>query len=331
MFVPFTPVSIPTRSVSASGSPVGAGHALRFTDHDSWADIARLRAAPPPAEAGPELDAWIHTLHVPVYEPVIAAEIDKLTRAHTGTNRRWLAIEGPSHLGKSSALTALLLERAMAHPRWRTRDTHGRLQSPYIYVGTQTNQTSKAYLVAIARACGLPADGDEPRLHFRLCELLRLHGVELLCFDDGHFCRRTSDHASRLTDGLRALLDLPVPIVVVGIDMDRSAWLRDPGRNNDSALQLRRRANRLVLRGLHRENGPRPAHLFHQLRRQLERIEGFQAPGLTPETMFWLTTRLEGSTGSILEAVKTAAVEAVCTNGRVMTKEHVHDAVGEFA
>ena len=219
----------------------------------------------------------------------------------------------------------------MAHPQWRRRSPDGRQQTPYVYVATKTNQTSKAYLVAIARACGLPADGDEPRLHYRLSELLLAHGVRGIFIDDGHFCRRTSDHASKLSDGLRAMLDLPVPIVVVGIDLDRSAWLRDPGRNNDSAQQLRRRANRLVLRPLHRDHGPRPADLFAALLRHLLRIEGFQAPGLNPETMFWLTTRLEGSTGSILEAVKNAAVEAIWDNGRVLTKDHLYAAVGDFA
>ncbi|HTW16165.1 MAG TPA: AAA family ATPase [Nocardioides sp.] len=266
-----------------------------------------------------------------VYEDQIAVAIDRLLRQHTGTNRRWLAIEGPSLLGKSSAITAVLLDRAMAHPQWRTQSPEGRQQTPYIYLASQTNQTSKAYLVAIARACGLPADGDEHRLHNRLSELLLAHGVELIVVDDGHFCRRISDQASRLSDGLRALLDLPVPIVVVGIDLSRSAWLRDPGRNNDSAQQLRRRANRLVLLPLHRDRGPKPADLFAALLRHLQRIEGFHAPGLNPETMFWLTTRLEGLTGSMLEAVKTAAVEAIWDNGRALTKDHLYAAVGDFA
>lgn len=305
--------------------------AFRFTDHDSWGHIHRMRTQPPPTAAGPGLEAWIHSLHVEVYEPLIAAAVDQLIRQHTGTNRRWLTIEGPSHLGKSSAVTSLLLERAMPDLHWRTRNAEGRLQTPYLYLASQTNQTSKAYLVAMARACGLPADGDEPRLHFRLSELLVAHGVRLIVIDDGHFCRRTSDHASRLSDGLRALLDLPVPIVVVGIDMDRSAWLRDPGRNNDSAQQLRRRANRLVLKPLRREDGPRPADLFAALGRQLRQIEGFQAPGLTAESMFWLTARLEGSTGSILEAVKSAAVEAIWDNNRVLTEDHLRGVVGEFA
>lgn len=309
----------------------GEGHAFRFTDHDSWRAIHTFRTGEPPPKEGPEMDAWIHTLHVPVYEAQIAAAVDRLARQHTGTNRRWLAIEGPSHVGKSSATTALLLSRAMAHPHWRTRNPDGRQQTPYIYLESKTTQTSKAYLVAIASACGLPADGDEPRLHYRLSELLLAHGVQLIVIDDGHFCRRTSDHASRLSDGLRSLLDLPVPIAVVGIYMDRSAWLRDPGRNNDSAQQLRRRANRLVLHPLHRDFGPRPADLFVALLRDLKRIDGFQAPGLTPETMFWLTTRLEGLTGSILEAVKSAAVEAIWDNGRVLTKDHLHAAVGDFA
>lgn len=303
--------------------------AFRFTDHDSWGHIHRMRTQPPPTDAG--LETWIHSLHVEVYEPQIAAEVDQLIRQHTGTNRRWLTIEGPSHLGKSSAVTSLLLERAMAHTHWRTRNNQGRLQTPYLYLASQTNQTSKAYLVAIAQACGLPADGDEPRLHYRLSELLVAHGVRLIVIDDGHFCRRTSDHASRLSDGLRALLDLPVPIVVVGIDMDRSAWLRDPGRNNDSAQQLRRRANRLVLKPLQRGEGPHPTDLFAALVRQLRRIDGFQAPGLTPESMFWLTARLEGSTGSILEAVKSAAIEAIYDNNRVLTQDHLRGVVGEFA
>lgn len=311
--------------------PSGGRQSIRFTDHESWTAIHRLRNAAPPEHAGSAMEAWIHTLHVPVYEVQIAAAVNQLLRQHTGTNRRWLAIEGPSHLGKSSAVTALLLRWAMDHPQWRTRSPQGRLQTPFIYLASQTNQTSKAYLVAIARACGLPADGDEPRLHLRLSELLLAHGVLVIVIDDGHFCRRTSDHASRLSDGLRALLDLPVPIVVVGIDIDRSAWLRDPGRNNDSAQQLRRRANRVVLRPLQRDAGPRPADLFADLSRSLHRIEGFQAPGLTPETMFWLTSRLEGSTGSILETVKSAAVEAICDNKRVLTRDHIYAAVGAFA
>lgn len=321
-----------TASSSAERSPRREMvRAFRFTDHDSWRVIQQMRVAPPPLDDGPAMQAWIHTLHVPVYEPQVAAALGHVVRQHTGTNRRWLVIEGPSHLGKSSAVTALLLQRAAAHPAWRTRNREGRLQTPFIYIASQTNQTSKAYLVAIARACGLPADGDEPRLHYRLSELILAHGVELIVIDDGHFCRRTSDHASRLSDGLRAFLDLPVPVAVIGIEMDRSAWLRDPGRNNDSAQQLRRRANRLVLQPLQPDAGPQPRKILTTLLRELQRIEGFQAPGLTPETMFWLTSRLSGSTGSILEAVKTAAVEAIRDNNRVLTKDHLRDAVGDFA
>lgn len=299
--------------------------ALRFTDHDTWAAIHHLRTSPPPPPEGPALHQWIHTLHVPVFDHQVSEAIDRVLAQHQGTNRRWLAIDGPSHLGKSSTVTAVLLQRAMQAPMWRRRDRDGNLQTPLVYVASHANQTSKGYLRSIATVCGLTDDGDEPRLHQRLAEAIPRLGVRLIVLDDAHFCRRTSDHASRLTDGLRSLLELPVPIVAVGIDMEYSAWLRDPGRNNDSVLQLRRRATRLALEPMTRTSDTSPVPIFRNLERQLARIEGFTSTGLTPKTMLEMTRRLDGSVGTMLSVVKDAALHTLTSNNRRMDENCVMD------
>lgn len=299
--------------------------ALRFTDHDTWRAIHQLRSSPPSAAEGPALHQWIHTLHIPVFDQRVSDAMDRLLSQHQGTNRRWLAIDGPSHLGKSSTVTGVLLERAMAMPSWRLRDRAGNLQTPLVYVASHANQTSKGYLRSVATACGLTDDGDEARLHQRLTESIPRLGVRLIVLDDAHFCRRTSDHASRLTDGLRSLLELPVPIVAVGIDLEYSAWLRDPGRNNDSVLQLRRRATRLALEPLTRTGDTSPVPIFRKLERQLARIEDFRPGGLTPKTMLELTRRVDGSVGTMLSVVKDAALHALTHNNRRMDENCVMD------
>lgn len=298
---------------------------LSFTDHDGWHDIHRLRNGRPPEDPS-ALFAWIHTQHISTpYEFQVDAAFDKVIRQHAGTNECWLAVSGPSHLGKSAAVTQVLLNRSRARElKWRERTGDGYLRTPYVYVEATSTQEARGLLASIARACGIPDTGSEKDLHQILSHLLVAIGTILIVVDDAQMYRRVSDSASRLVDGLRHLLHLPVPFVFVGIQMERSALLRDPGRNNDTVQQLQRRHFELRLTPLRRGQGQQAVDLVGRFARRMKAVPDLRVDCLLePRLIRDLTLALEGRPGSILNTLKRATIEAIADNDSVLTEDHV--------
>ncbi|WP_185995569.1 AAA family ATPase [Nocardioides campestrisoli] len=298
---------------------------LSVADPATWMRLHHLQTSLPPDRA-PALYEWIHAQHLPTaYERDLAAAFDKLTRQHLGTNETWLAVSGPSHLGKSTAITRVLLDRATAHPQpWRTRTKDGYLHTPCVYVEAGSKQEARGLLASVARFCALPDTGSEKELHQMLGRLLPAMGVELVVVDDAQMYRRVSDSASRLTDGLRTLLHLPVPFAFVGIDLDRSALLRDPGRNNDTAQQLRRRHIGLRLNPIRTNDARTVVRLIASFVARMRAIEHLHLACLQdPRLQLRLVADLEGRPGSILNTLKRAAVEGLADNDGIVTADHV--------
>lgn len=301
---------------------------LLYAEPDQWATIHKLQGSPPPLDAH-ERNVWIHTQHIATpYEPSLGKALDKLMRHHVGTNECWLAVSGASHLGKSTAIAQLLLGKAMARAdQWRTRTSEGYLHTPYVYVEVTSKEEARGLLASIARACGLPDSGTEKDLHKMLSSLLPLLGVRLIVVDDAQMLRRVSDVASRLTDGLRHLLHLPVPFVYVGIDLERSALLRDPGRNNDTVYQLQRRALQLRLTPISACGGEgQIVDLVRGYARQVRSVPELRTDCLRdPRLMAALAGKVEGRPGSLLNTLKRASIEALALNDGVITADLVMD------
>lgn len=301
---------------------------LSFTKPDLWPSIHALQASPPPTGTAAR-NGWIHARHLATpYEPILGAAVDKVMRHHVGTNECWLAISGASHLGKSTAMSQVLLNRAMSsRDQWRSRTKGGHLLTPYVYVEVTSKQEARGILASVARALGLPDRGTEKELHDMLSEMLPLLGARLIVVDDAQMLRRVSDATSRLTDGLRHLLHLPTPCAYVGIDLDKSALLRDPGRNNDTAQQLLRRAIQIRLAPIPARGGEKQVvdlvRAFVYQTRALPdlRVDCLRDPG----TMLRLANRIEGRPGSLINTLKRASIEALTLNDGLMTPDLIMD------
>lgn len=291
---------------------------------DQWLDFHQFRTGPPPADLN-DLCTWIHALHIPgPFEPAIANGFDRVMRHHTGGNECWLGITGPAHLGKTRAVTSILMHRALAEPdRWRTRNPRGYLWTPYVYVEAASNQEARGLLASIARACGLPDEGNEKDLHQMLSALLPELGVRLIAVDDAQMFRRRSDNASRVTDGLRTLLHLPVPFAFVGVDLHSSALLYRSTRNNDTALQLERRHMPLALQPMPSDQPADAIRLIRGFKHRLSAIDDLDlSPALRdPNVLSFAVGACEGRPGSLLNALKRAAIEALVLNDGVLSGE----------
>lgn len=304
-----------------------------FDRLDQWREFHEFRSGPPPRD-DQQLFAWIHALHIPgPYEPLIAAGLDRVIRHHTGGNECWLGITGPAHLGKTRAVTNILIERALCEPdRWRKRSPRGGLHTPYIYVEAASNQEARGLLASIAHGCGLPNEGHEKDLHHMLAATLPELGTRLIVVDDAQMFRRRSDTASRVTDGLRVALHLPIPFVFVGVDLHASALLYRSTRNNDTALQLERRHIPLALRPIRREEPHVPAKLISRFRERIALVPDLDlGDGLSHrDVMAHAVATCEGRPGSLLNVLKRAVIEAIVSNNGALTAEIVAAEVDRY-
>lgn len=146
-------------------------------------------------------------------------------------------------------------------------------------------------------------------------------GTRLIVVDDAQMFRRRSENASRVTDGLRVALHLPVPFAFVGIDLHSSALLYRSTRNNDTARQLERRHLPVVLAPLDRSETRPVMRLIADYKKRISQI-----PDLDTTAAFSDLTALahvvgacEGRPGSLLSALKRATAEAIATNGGTLT------------
>ncbi|MDO7868162.1 AAA family ATPase [Nocardioides jiangxiensis] len=294
-----------------------------FERLDDWPSIHQFRNQSPPTNED-DLFSWIHMVHIPgPFEQTISDGFDRLIRHHRATNQRWLAVSGASHMGKTQAVTNILIERAMQKPeQWRTRSGEGVLSTPYVYVVAASNQEARGLLATISKACGLPDAGTEQELKQRLAEMLPRLGTRLVVVDDAHMFRRRNDAASRVTDGLRKILEIPVPFAFVGVDLHSSALLYRSSRNNDTAHQLERRHFPISLEPLDRRRDVvAAAELAHNFRKRMAAVTGLDiADALRDaEALAVVLHRSQGRPGSFLNVLKQAVIEAIAENDGVLT------------
>ncbi len=292
---------------------------LNFETPQHWVRLHEGRTCDPPKDSV-ALERWIHFQYVPTRQDAAIEEaIDRLLKRHVALNARWLAVDGESTIGKSEAITAILLRRAMAQPdRWYQRADTGALHVPYVYV-VATSPSTLDLLRDICEFLGLPTEGKEHEVLKRLKKNLPRLGTRLIVVDEGQMFRRKSAGASTVTDNLRNLLHLSVPFVFVGVDLGASALLRDWGVNNDTARQLRRRHDMVSLQRL---TGPQGVAQIKELvtafGRRMRRVEGLRTTGLNDSTILAeLAIRSEGRPGTMLETLKNAAVLAIHADGDI--------------
>ena len=303
----------------------------RFDHPAEWPALHRARTGPPPADPA-ALPQWIHLQHVPTqHGKALTGALDKVMRRHVGPTERWLGVSGEAHLGKTQTITAALLDLAMrSDVGWQQRRRSGYAYIPCVYVCAQPNHHVKGLLGAVATFCGIPwrTSDSEQALHERLTEVLPELGTRVIAVDDAQFYRRVSPTVSRTTDSLRNLLRLPAPIVFVGINLEGSALLWDPGMNNDTVRQLRRRHDFLPVGRLAGPSGVSEVRrMLAHFGRRMREIPDMTTPGLDDgKVVSALATCCEGRPGTILETLKHAATVAAGTD-RVLSADVIREAL----
>lgn len=303
---------------------------LDFETPQHWPSLHEWRACAPPTDAS-ALKRWIHFQYFPTQQDQrISLQIDRLLDRHVALNARWLAVSGESTIGKSEAITAILLRRAMTQAQtWYERDDEGALHVPYVYV-VATSPSTLDLLGGICEFVGLPSEGKEHDLLKRLRKNLPRLGTILIVVDEAQMFRRKSSGASTVTDNLRNVLHLPVPFVFVGVELDNSALLRDWGVNNDTVRQLRRRHDMVAVQRLVGSSGVAEIKaLVTAFGKRMRRIDGLGVTVLEDtKVLAQLAVATEGRPGSMLEALKSATVLAV-NDGLDLGAEHVLQSLGE--
>lgn len=288
---------------------------ISFADPTVWREAHDTRTGGPPMDAA-GIQRWINLQHIPTYyDDFVATALNEIIQEHQGLTEAALAVTGVKHLGKSDAVTAVLLERAMTSGRWQRRALDGHNQVPFVFVEAPERATSKAIMKAACRFLGLDAKGDLDDLRARLSRAAPLMGVQALVVDESQNFRRRSASATTITDGLRGLLHLSVPTVFVGIDLENSALLRTFNEPGDSVEQIIERTN--VLRMLP-ARGKRVAEVARAVKafdQRLSLIEDFNAPALRSNDVLQTVLReTDGRVGAMLERIKKAAAAAILTD-----------------
>jgi len=288
---------------------------ISFTDPDVWRAAHLARTSGPPSDPT-AIKRWVHLQHVPThYDRFVADALDKTIEEHQGCTESALAISGMKHLGKSDAVTAVLLDRAMTGGTWQRRATSGYKHVPFVFVEATERATAKTIMKAACRFLGLSATGDADDLKERLRTAAPQMGVQAIVVDECQNFRRRSPGATTITDGLRGLLHLPVPMVFIGIDLGQSALLRDFKVKGDSVEQIIERANQLHLVPAAGNRLAEVARAVKRLDGRLSLIDGFEAPALrSNEVLHQVLLETDGRIGATLERIKKAAAAAVNTD-----------------
>lgn len=296
-------------------------------------DWSRLRRrdtddAPPCGIGGDavQLGRWIRSIGPIETSDIQAIETDmRLLLDHNATSvnagRRWIAVNGPSLVGKTQSTTAAMLrvhDDLLKHhhdPGQGIRAEH----IPVIFV-SDAGASWPTLLRAIATFAGIPVVRSSPGSEIlrQLRIVLPRLGTRMIVVDDAHMLRRVGA-ARDLTDNLKITVDaLPVSFVFAGAGLEHSALLKRTDRSEDeysAAVQLAGRMHRrelvafsdtdkVQMRAWHRRIGA--------LISRLELIEGLDSTELRSSTFAGNLFHMSGGrTGMSLELLKDAVIAAI--------------------
>lgn len=294
---------------------------ISFARPTVWVPVHTLRSSPPPVGDPGALSQWIHLQHIPSsFDLRVADALDNVIDEHQGTTESWLAVTGPRHLGKTNAVSAVILERAVTGSvGWQQKLPHGYRHVPFVFIEASSKPSVTQVLQGSCRFLGLPENGKEDVLFARLSEALPEMGVQAIVCDEGQNFRRRTAAATTIADGLRRLLHLPVPMVYSGLDLRTSALMKQFHEEGDSADQLVERANVLDLYPLTDAQGLKElGRMIRGFAERLSMIPDFETPALCDnDAVKALIKAKQGRPGSIMEAIKKAASKSVKADRRL--------------
>lgn len=316
-----------TATSHSLGNTLGPPPVLQ--DRADWPRLRRQDSteSPPCSIHGESsvLARWIRSIGPVESSDIQGIETDMLALLEHNASminggRGWLAVNGPSLVGKTQSVTAAMLrvhDRLLRDPP--APDTRYRADHvPVIFV-SDAGASWPTLLRSIAEFAGVPiarsAPGTETLRQLRTV-LPRL-GTRMIIIDDAHMLRRVGK-ARDLTDNLKLTIDaLPASFVFSGAGLDRSALLKRSDHSEDeysAAVQLAGRMRRRDLIAFDHRND---AHLRAWHRRidtlitRLELIDGFDSSELRGQTFAGNLFHLAGGlTGLSFELLKDTAITA---------------------
>lgn len=311
------------RSLIADQPPV-------LQNRADWPRLRRRDAADAPPCGidgdGITLARWIRSIGPIETSDIQTVESDMrklLDHNATSVNagRRWVAINGPSLVGKTQATTAAMLrihDDLLKHPHDPGKGIRAE-HIPVVFVSD-----AGASWPTLLRAIGAFASVPNTRLATGADMLRQLRtvlpsiGTRMIVVDDAHMLRRVGA-ARDLTDNLKMTIDaLPASFVFVGAGLENSALLKRTDRSADeysAAVQLAGRMYRRDLMPFVDTDKPQ-MRAWHRrigaLISRLELIDGLDSSELRDATFAAnLFHASGGRTGLSLELLKDATIAAI--------------------
>lgn len=164
--------------------------------------------------------------------------------------RRLLIIDGPSHVGKTTAI----LTEAIQQTRQARQAEPGRRPNPitWIYVEATPEGRGRALAQALCRFCGIPFGRSDSAaaLVAQLAHIAQRMGLRGVIIDDIHFLRAgRPEDANSLANVLKHLITaVPATFVLIGINMATTALVSRTKTGNSPADQIANRADWVMLR-----------------------------------------------------------------------------------
>lgn len=160
--------------------------------------------------------------------------------------RRLVVVNGPSHIGKTTAVIAEGITRA--HAAGIKKDPNGRVHPiPWVYAQATASGRGRVLARSISDFLGLPLAGRDTAYDIvnRVAALSRAIGIEVIVIDDFHFMRpQGKSDRSDLANILKHLISaVPATFVIAGVAMQLHPLVK---HSKDSALpgdQIFNRAN----------------------------------------------------------------------------------------
>jgi hypothetical protein len=295
---------------------------------EGWRRLHAVRSSMRPLREDPRVQTeWVKTLYVQTArDDLVRAAIKSTVARNGGGLSQWLAIDGFSALGKTDLMVNFAIRFAGITDGSPARSDEGYLRVPIILVTPPTSKPGGAAILrAICRFVGIDNPKSEEDAMRKLALILPRLGTEVIAIDDGHMCRRAGDRATTLSDFARTLLRLPVTLVVIGVDLDESAFLkRGRGDLYQTTEQLRRRCTKLPLSPL---SLPADKPVLDQMIRRFAGRVADAIPGMTFSGLKRGTVRQElvhitsGCHGHIWDALKAATIEIIDRGARDVDEE----------
>jgi hypothetical protein len=164
--------------------------------------------------------------------------------------RRLLVIDGPSHIGKT---TAILSEAAVqTRQRWSCDPGRRPPEIPWIYTEATPEGRGRALTQSLCRFCGIPYGATESAstLIARLAHVGRAIGLAGIIIDDIHFLRagRAQDTSSLANILKNLITTVPATFVLAGIALESNTMFSRTKSGDAPSDQLANRADWVSLK-----------------------------------------------------------------------------------